>query len=51
VPVKHIKKIEEITVLLGLVARELKEICEELKAASTSSPKPREAEAKAEQKI
>ena len=48
---KHVKKMEEIAVLLGLVARDLKEICEELKAASTSSPKPREAEAEGERKI
>ena len=50
---KHVKKMEEIAVLLGLVARDLKEICEELKAASATSPKSREAEVevKAEQKI
>ena len=46
---KHIKKMEEIAVLLGLIAGDLKEICEELKAAA-SVPKPGEAmsEAKAE---
>ncbi|RLF11548.1 MAG: hypothetical protein DRN54_02365 [Thaumarchaeota archaeon] len=48
---RHVKKMKEIAVLLGLVARELKEICEELKAASATSPKPREAEAEGEQKI
>jgi len=51
---KHVKKMEEIAVLLGLIAGDLKEICEELKAAaSATSPKPREAEVevKAEQKI
>ena len=46
---KHIKKMEEIAVLLGLVARDLKEICEELKAAS-AAPKPQEAEAEAKAK-
>jgi len=46
---KHIKKMEEIAVLLGLIAGDLKEICEELKAAA-SVPKPGEAmsEVKAE---
>ena len=43
---KHVKKMEEIAVLLGLIAGDLKEICEELKAAA-SVPKPREAEAEA----
>lgn len=48
---RHVKKMEEIAVLLGLVARDLKEICMELKAASMSSPKPREEEAEGERKI
>jgi len=46
---RHVKKMEEIAVLLGLVARDLKEICEELKVAS--APKTRETEAEGEQKI
>jgi len=48
---RHVKKMEEIAVLLGLVASDLKEIYEELKAASAASPKPREAEAEGELKI
>ena len=46
---RHVKKMEEIAVLLGLVARDLKEICEELKVAS--APKTRETKAEGEQKI
>jgi len=48
---RNVKKMEEIAVLLGLVASDLKEIYEELKAASAASPKPREAEAEGELKI
>jgi len=35
---KHIKKIEEIAVLLGLITEDLKEICKELKAAVSAAP-------------
>jgi len=48
---KHLRRMEEIAILLGLVTEDLKEICEELKAMAASAPpqaKQVEAEAKAE---
>jgi len=35
---KHVRKMEEIAVLLGLIMEDLKEICEELKAAASAAP-------------
>ena len=35
---KHVKKMEEIAVLLGLITEDLKEICKELKAAVSAAP-------------
>jgi len=45
---KYIRKVEEIAVLLGLIAGDLKEIAEDLKAAvSEAAQQPPEAEAEA----
>ena len=45
---KHLRRIEEIAVLLGLVTEDLREICKELKAMAAPAPQPRQVEAKAE---
>jgi len=46
---KYVKRMEKIAVLLELIMEDLKEICEELKAAASAAPPhPQEPEARAE---